>query len=88
MGTKKNVNDGGMVWERVMLQMKAKEVLEGKKSPGRKGGIMDPGRRWGHTCNSVKNGRFLYAFGGYGKDNCQTNDVHVFDASKSLPPLA
>eukprot|EP00252_Welwitschia_mirabilis_P026766 TRINITY_DN8907_c0_g1_i2.p1 TRINITY_DN8907_c0_g1~~TRINITY_DN8907_c0_g1_i2.p1 ORF type:complete len:580 (-),score=125.65 TRINITY_DN8907_c0_g1_i2:227-1966(-) len=71
-----------MVWERVMLNMKAKEVLEGKKSPGRKGGIMGPGRRWGHTCNSVKNGRFLYVFGGYGKDNCQTNDVHVYDSAK------
>eukprot|EP01018_Ginkgo_biloba_P035302 Gb_19518 [translate_table: standard] len=71
-----------MKWERVKLKMKTKETPEGKKSPGRKGGIMGPGKRWGHTCNSVKHGRFLYVFGGYGKDNCQTNDVHVFDASK------
>lgn len=73
-----------MKWERVKLKMKmkTKETPEGKKSPGRKGGIMGPGKRWGHTCNSVKNGRFLYVFGGYGKDNCQTNDVHVFDSGK------
>uniref|UniRef100_A0A0D6R3K1 DCD domain-containing protein n=1 Tax=Araucaria cunninghamii TaxID=56994 RepID=A0A0D6R3K1_ARACU len=72
-----------MRWERVKLKMKSKpETPEGKKSPGRKGGIMGPGKRWGHTCNSIKNGRFLYVFGGYGKDNCQTNDVHVFDSSK------
>ncbi|KAA3460615.1 kelch domain-containing protein 3-like isoform X2 [Gossypium australe] len=41
-----------------------------------------PGKRWGHTCNSIKGGRFLYVFGGYGKDNCQTNQVHVFDNAK------
>ncbi|KAB2053519.1 hypothetical protein ES319_A12G193200v1 [Gossypium barbadense] len=41
-----------------------------------------PGKRWGHTCNSIKGGRFLYVFGGYGQDNCQTNQVHVFDAAK------
>ncbi|KAK7328499.1 hypothetical protein VNO77_22608 [Canavalia gladiata] len=38
-----------------------------------------PGKRWGHTCNTIKGGRFLYLFGGYGKFNCQTNQVHVFD---------
>lgn len=38
-----------------------------------------PGKRWGHTCNAVKSGRLVYVFGGYGKDNCQTNQVHVFD---------
>ncbi|TKY73289.1 Host cell factor [Spatholobus suberectus] len=38
-----------------------------------------PGKRWGHTCNAVKGGRLLYLFGGYGKFNCQTNQVHVFD---------
>ncbi|XP_054822682.1 tip elongation aberrant protein 1-like [Prosopis cineraria] len=38
-----------------------------------------PGRRWGHTCNAIKGGRLLYVFGGYGRDNCQTNLVHVFD---------
>ncbi|ERN17915.1 acyl-CoA-binding domain-containing protein 4 isoform X1 [Amborella trichopoda] len=73
-----------MRWERVKLKMKLKEIqpLEGRKSPGRKGGILGPGKRWGHTCNSIKGGRFLYVFGGYGKDNCQTNDVHVFDTLK------
>ncbi|XWS51247.1 hypothetical protein CRYUN_Cryun12cG0160400 [Craigia yunnanensis] len=41
-----------------------------------------PGKRWGHTCNSIKGGRFLYVFGGFGKDNCQTNQVNVFDTAK------
>jgi hypothetical protein len=41
-----------------------------------------PRKRWGHTCNSIKGGRFLYVFGGYGKDNCQTNQVHVFDTGR------
>ncbi|CAK9147944.1 unnamed protein product [Ilex paraguariensis] len=41
-----------------------------------------PGKRWGHTCNAIRGGKFLYVFGGYGKDNCQTNQVHVFDAVK------
>ncbi|XP_014493373.1 rho GTPase-activating protein gacHH [Vigna radiata var. radiata] len=54
-----------------------------------------PGRRWGHTCNAVRDGRLLYLFGGYGKFNCQTNQVHVFDtlrqswsepAIKGTPP--
>ncbi|KAM7267965.1 hypothetical protein ACFE04_010131 [Oxalis oulophora] len=43
-----------------------------------------PGKRWGHTCNSVNDGRFIYVFGGYGKDNCQTNQVHVFDTEKHM----
>ncbi|KAK7411323.1 hypothetical protein VNO78_02756 [Psophocarpus tetragonolobus] len=38
-----------------------------------------PGKRWGHTCNAVRDGKLLYLFGGYGKFNCQTNQVHVFD---------
>ncbi|KAK1297486.1 hypothetical protein QJS10_CPB15g01387 [Acorus calamus] len=71
-----------MRWERVHVNARARETPEGKKSAGRKGGIWGPGRRWGHTCNSIKGGRFLYVFGGYGKDNCQTNDVHVFDSIK------
>ncbi|KAF4382087.1 hypothetical protein F8388_001232, partial [Cannabis sativa] len=33
------------------------------------GEISGPGKRWGHTCNAIKEGRFLYVFGGYGKDN-------------------
>ncbi|KAI9117247.1 hypothetical protein K1719_011413 [Acacia pycnantha] len=40
-----------------------------------------PGRRWGHTCNAIKGGKLLYVFGGYGRDNCQTNLVHVFDTA-------
>eukprot|EP00249_Psilotum_nudum_P013942 c24589_g1_i1 orf=335-1936(-) len=71
-----------MKWEQVRFQTKSRDVPEGRKSPGRKGGIAGPGKRWGHTCSAVKNGRFLYVFGGYGKDNRQTNDVHVFDTLK------
>ncbi|XP_068654159.1 uncharacterized protein [Aristolochia californica] len=71
-----------MRWEKVQANTRPRETPEGKKSPGRIGGILGPGRRWGHTCNCVKGGRFLYVFGGYGKDNCQTNDVHVFDTLK------
>lgn len=68
-----------MRWERVRVKMKARDQTDGKKSPGRKGGAAGPGKKWGHTCNSVKNGRYIYVFGGYGKNDCQTNDVHVFD---------
>lgn len=50
-------------------------------------GIPGPGKRWGHTCNAIKEGRFLYVFGGYGKHNCQTNQVHVFDTGLSLYSL-
>ncbi|WCJ35825.1 Galactose oxidase/kelch repeat superfamily protein [Euphorbia peplus] len=57
-----------MRWEKLHLQQ--------QEHGGGNGG---PGKRWGHTCNSVKGGRFLYVFGGYGQDNCQTNQVHVFD---------
>ena len=39
-----------------------------------------PGVRWGHTCNAIRGGKLLYVFGGYGKDQCQTNQIHVFDA--------
>ncbi|KAL2642336.1 hypothetical protein R1flu_009923 [Riccia fluitans] len=72
-----------MKWERVQVKVKAKETPEGRKPPGRKGGAHGPGRKWGHTCNAVKNGRLIYVFGGYGQSDCQTNDVHVFDTSKS-----
>ncbi|XP_038724802.1 uncharacterized protein LOC120016289 isoform X1 [Tripterygium wilfordii] len=61
-----------MRWERVQVQQY--QVINGDASR--------PGKRWGHTCNAVKGGRFLYLFGGYGKDNCQTNQVHVFDTVK------
>ncbi|ESW10364.1 hypothetical protein PHAVU_009G202800 [Phaseolus vulgaris] len=43
-----------------------------------------PGKRWGHTCNAVRDGRLLYLFGGYGKFNCQTNQVHVFDTLRRI----
>ncbi|CAJ1975402.1 unnamed protein product [Sphenostylis stenocarpa] len=55
-----------------------------------------PGKRWGHTCNTIRDGRLLYLFGGYGKNNCLTNQVHVFDtfrqswsepAVKGSPPI-
>ncbi|XP_033132668.1 rab9 effector protein with kelch motifs isoform X2 [Brassica rapa] len=58
-----------MRWERVRQQV---------------GSSSGPGKRWGHTCNSVKGGNFLYVFGGYGTDNRQTNQVHVFDAAKQI----
>ncbi|EEF47742.1 kelch repeat protein, putative [Ricinus communis] len=58
-----------MRWERLQQQQQSSNINNG------------PGKRWGHTCNSVKGGRFLYVFGGYGKDNCQTNQVHVFDTA-------
>ncbi|XP_021757170.1 rab9 effector protein with kelch motifs-like isoform X2 [Chenopodium quinoa] len=54
-----------------------------------------PGKRWGHTCNAIRGGKLLYVFGGYGQNNSQTNQVHVFDtdtqtwsepAIKGTPP--
>lgn len=69
-----------MKWERVKVKHKPKDIVEGKKSPGRKGGAAGPGRKWGHTSNTVKNGRYLYVFGGYGKDDCQTQDIYIFDS--------
>ncbi|GMJ00051.1 hypothetical protein like AT1G18610 [Hibiscus trionum] len=63
-----------MRWEKVHLYQ--------QEAGGIGGACSWPGKRWGHTCNSIKGGRFLYVFGGYGKDNCQTNQVHVFDTAK------
>lgn len=69
----------------------------GGESPEMGGGSTAPGKRWGHTCNAIKGGEFLYVFGGYGRDNCQTNQVHVFDTVKQAwtepvvkgaPPIA
>ncbi|EFH63787.1 hypothetical protein ARALYDRAFT_316360 [Arabidopsis lyrata subsp. lyrata] len=60
-----------MRWERV------RQVGLGDSSSG-------PGNRWGHTCNAIKGGRFLYVFGGFGRDNCLTNQVHVFDTQTQL----
>uniref|UniRef100_A0A1J3DCW7 Kelch domain-containing protein 3 n=1 Tax=Noccaea caerulescens TaxID=107243 RepID=A0A1J3DCW7_NOCCA len=64
-----------MRWERVRQQQQ--QVGLGESCSG-------PGKRWGHTCNAIKGGSFLYLFGGYGRDNCQTNQVHVFDAAKQI----
>lgn len=70
-----------MRWERLQ-NARLREAPDGKKSPGRKGGIFGPGNRWGHTCNSIRGGKLVYVFGGYGQDNCQTNDVFVFDTAR------
>ncbi|OWM65219.1 hypothetical protein CDL15_Pgr008808 [Punica granatum] len=59
--------------------MRWERAEQGKEAVSGGGG---PGKRWGHTCNAIKGGRFLYVFGGYGQDNCQTNLVHVFDSVK------
>lgn len=66
-----------MRWERVPPLPQAQQPEHGREEAG------GPGKRWGHTCNAVKGGRFLYVFGGYGRDNCQTNQVHVFDTGGS-----
>lgn len=66
-----------MWWELVHADAEAEETADQGASEA--GGICGPGVRWGHTCNAVRGGRYLYVFGGYGRDNCQTNDVHVFD---------
>jgi len=73
-----------MKWENVKVKQKAKDVLDNKKSPGWKVSAIGLGKKWGHTCNSVKGGRFLYIFGGYGRNDCQTHDIHVFDSGKTL----
>ncbi|KAG2320424.1 hypothetical protein Bca52824_013637 [Brassica carinata] len=52
-------------------------MILGESSSGR-------GKRWGHTCNAVKGGTFLYVFGGYNTDNYRTNQVHLFDAAKQI----
>ncbi|XP_034673926.1 kelch repeat-containing protein 1-like isoform X1 [Vitis riparia] len=64
-----------MRWERLQL---LREEAPGMGAVE----ISGPGKRWGHTCNAIKGGKLLYIFGGYGKDNCQTNQVHVFDTVK------
>ncbi|RZS17137.1 hypothetical protein BHM03_00049252 [Ensete ventricosum] len=66
-----------MWWELLHADAEAEETADQGASEA--GGICGPGVRWGHTCNAVRGGRYLYVFGGYGRDNCQTNDVHVFD---------
>ncbi|XP_027331059.1 tip elongation aberrant protein 1 isoform X2 [Abrus precatorius] len=66
-----------MRWERVELNPYI-------GTEGERVSMSGPGKRWGHTCNAIQGGRFLYVFGGYGKDNCQTNQVHVFDSLKQI----
>ncbi|CAN6998739.1 unnamed protein product [Brassica oleracea var. botrytis] len=61
-----------MRWERVQRQAGLSDSSSG------------PGKRWGHTCNAVKGGRFVYVFGGFGKDGYFTNQVHVFDAGEQI----
>ena len=70
-----------MRWERLQEHHWRQGQGGGEGEVG--GEISGPGKRWGHTCNAIKEGRFLYVFGGYGRDNCQTNQVHVFDAGGS-----
>lgn len=62
-----------MRWEKIEVK------AIGKEGEGVVELVSGPGKRWGHTCNSINGGRHIYVFGGYGKDNCQTNQVHVFD---------
>ncbi|XP_028059170.1 RING finger protein B-like isoform X2 [Camellia sinensis] len=72
-----------MRWEKLQIQS---TVGEG----------CGPGKRWGHTCNAIRGGKLLYVFGGYGKDECRTNQVHVLDTAtrawsqpliKGTPPV-
>lgn len=57
-----------MRWEKVQLR----------------GGGGGPGVMWGHTCNAIAGGKLLYVFGGYGKNQSQTNQVHVFNTDNML----
>ncbi|XP_062116747.1 uncharacterized protein LOC133830714 isoform X2 [Humulus lupulus] len=69
-----------MRWERLQ-QLHSRQGQGEAQHRQQVGEISGPGKRWGHTCNAIKEGRFLYVFGGYGKDNCQTNQIHVFDTA-------
>ena len=60
-------------WGRLQLQPKEALVMGAVEISGQ-------GKMWGHTCNAIKGGKLLYNFGGYDKDNCQTNQVNVFDS--------
>ncbi|KAG2313271.1 hypothetical protein Bca52824_024828 [Brassica carinata] len=61
-----------MRWERIQRQVGLADSSSG------------PGKRWGHTCNATKGGRFVYVFGGFGGDDCLTNQVHLFDAETQI----
>ncbi|XP_061364937.1 tip elongation aberrant protein 1-like [Gastrolobium bilobum] len=69
-----------MRWEKVQVNPIA--IEGGGGGGGGQSEVCGPGKRWGHTCNAIKGGRLVYVFGGYGKHNCQTNQVHVFDTVK------
>ncbi|XP_042377051.1 host cell factor-like isoform X1 [Zingiber officinale] len=71
-----------MRWEVVRADARGGEASDRRSAEANAGAICGPGVRWGHSCNAVQGGRFLYVFGGYGRDRCQTNDVHVFDTVK------
>ncbi|KAL6177987.1 hypothetical protein ACLB2K_049507 [Fragaria x ananassa] len=73
-----NTQKTKMRWERVHLQP-PHQAQHHPQGVSLQNGIYGPGKRWGHTCNAIKEGRLLYVFGGYGRDNCQTHQVHVFD---------
>lgn len=78
-----------MRWEKVEVNPNPNPIGtegEGGGGGGVGGEVSGPGKRWGHTCNAINGGRLVYVFGGYGKDNCQTNQVHVFDTGDSLHP--
>ncbi|KAG0494736.1 hypothetical protein HPP92_005730 [Vanilla planifolia] len=79
-----DLEGGEMRWKRVPGVATEREMPEGEGSAGRTAGIGGPGKRWGHSCNSVNGGRYIYVFGGYAGDACQTNDVHVLDAVKQI----
>ncbi|CAH8334830.1 unnamed protein product [Eruca vesicaria subsp. sativa] len=64
-----------MRWERVRQQ---------NQQVGLSDSTSGSGKRWGHTCNAVKGGRFVYVFGGFGSEGCLTNQVHVFDAETQI----
>ncbi|XP_047965506.1 rho GTPase-activating protein gacHH-like [Salvia hispanica] len=39
---------------------------------------------WGHTCNAIAEGKFLYIFGGNRDDDLRSNQVHVLYTSDAL----
>ncbi|XP_056175446.1 tip elongation aberrant protein 1-like [Syzygium oleosum] len=61
-----------MRWEGV-LSPQAQETEQGREEAG------GSRKRWGHTCNAIRGGRFLYVFGGFGIDNCRASQVLVFN---------
>ncbi|KAM1786570.1 hypothetical protein ACFX12_039329 [Malus domestica] len=70
-----------MKWERVQLQPKQAHLQQESVAAAAAAEVHGPGKRWGHTCNAINEGRLLYVIGGYGRENCPTNEVHVFDTA-------